>query len=463
MTPDGASLRLIPAEAVDAFDVLSAVLRTATDVTISLRQDGTIQAAVLNASNSRSHGLSDWVGHHISTVITAESQVKLDRAMAAAQKMSESGTLDLPPMELNHLDSTGFEMPVRYRFVKVKEDETVLMLGQDLTAISDAQQALVRTQHALETEHRNDRERNTLYRVLKSRTQDCFLYLSERSGRILDITDAAATLFGTTAKDALDKPFGRILGDFGATLDTLLSSERHHSDPIKALLPNGTEAAISAERFRTANDLVALVHISTEPGATVQEPWSLFTSATPDAAILLDSSGNIQAANPSALSLLEKAQVSDVIGLPMSEILSRGNVDWSVLRETITEFGTVQAYETSIQTGFDTKVPVMLSAARIVGQDQISYGISLRLTSTLDLSEGMPLNDPDSVAELVGKVSLKDIVSQTTDVIEKICIETAIKLTKNNRFAAAEMLSLSRQSLYVKLRKYGLIGKSDDE
>ena len=32
-----------------------------------------------------------------------------------------------------------------------------------------------------------------------------------------------------------------------------------------------------------------------------------------------------------------------------------------------------------------------------------------------------------------------------------MCIETAVELTRNNRVAAAEMLGLSRQSLYVKL------------
>ena len=37
-----------------------------------------------------------------------------------------------------------------------------------------------------------------------------------------------------------------------------------------------------------------------------------------------------------------------------------------------------------------------------------------------------------------------------------------MRLTDNNRVAAAEMLGLSRQSLYVKLRKYGLIKPSED-
>ena len=53
---------------------------------------------------------------------------------------------------------------------------------------------------------------------------------------------------------------------------------------------------------------------------------------------------------------------------------------------------------------------------------------------------------------------LRDIVAETTEIIEKMCIETALDLTGNNRVAAAELLSLSRQSLYVKLRKFGIAG-----
>ena len=45
---------------------------------------------------------------------------------------------------------------------------------------------------------------------------------------------------------------------------------------------------------------------------------------------------------------------------------------------------------------------------------------------------------------------------EATDVIERLCIEAALNLTGDNRASAAEMLGLSRQSLYVKLRRYGL-------
>jgi DNA-binding NtrC family response regulator len=66
------------------------------------------------------------------------------------------------------------------------------------------------------------------------------------------------------------------------------------------------------------------------------------------------------------------------------------------------------------------------------------------------------------IVELVGSAPLKDIVAQTADVVEMLCIQTAVELTRNNRVAAAEMLGLSRQSLYVKLRKYGIMGRESD-
>jgi len=70
-----------------------------------------------------------------------------------------------------------------------------------------------------------------------------------------------------------------------------------------------------------------------------------------------------------------------------------------------------------------------------------------------------PLTLPRSVeqlTELVGRVPLKDLVRDTTDVIERMCIEAALELTKDNRASATEMLGLSSQSLYSKLRRYGL-------
>jgi DNA-binding NtrC family response regulator len=66
------------------------------------------------------------------------------------------------------------------------------------------------------------------------------------------------------------------------------------------------------------------------------------------------------------------------------------------------------------------------------------------------------------MTELVGRMPLKDIVRETTDLIEQLCIEAALQLTGDNRASAAEMLGLSRQSLYIKLRRFDLVDGSID-
>lgn len=44
-----------------------------------------------------------------------------------------------------------------------------------------------------------------------------------------------------------------------------------------------------------------------------------------------------------------------------------------------------------------------------------------------------------------------------------MCIEAALKMSDQSRASAAEMLGLSRQSLYVKLRRYGIGEGGDDD
>ena len=62
----------------------------------------------------------------------------------------------------------------------------------------------------------------------------------------------------------------------------------------------------------------------------------------------------------------------------------------------------------------------------------------------------------DQLTELVGRISLKEIVRESTDMIERLCIEAALAYTSDNRASAAEILGVSRQSLYSKLHRHGL-------
>jgi DNA-binding NtrC family response regulator len=57
------------------------------------------------------------------------------------------------------------------------------------------------------------------------------------------------------------------------------------------------------------------------------------------------------------------------------------------------------------------------------------------------------------------------MVRESTDIFERLAIEAALRLTNDNRASAAQILGLSRQGLYMKLRRYGIgdLGNSGGE
>ena len=64
--------------------------------------------------------------------------------------------------------------------------------------------------------------------------------------------------------------------------------------------------------------------------------------------------------------------------------------------------------------------------------------------------------------ETVGKTPLRKLVKSTVEVVEQHYVRAALQLADGNRTTAAEILGLSRQSLYAKLDRYNLNDKESD-
>jgi transcriptional regulator PpsR len=120
----------------------------------------------------------------------------------------------------------------------------------------------------------------------------------------------------------------------------------------------------------------------------------------------------------------------------------------------------VRFFATTLRGEYGSSTEVEISAVAVELQGQSWLGFAMRNVERRRVADARPVRElPRSVeqmTELVGRVSLRELVRETTDVIERLCIEAALELTGDNRASAAEMLGLSRQSLYVKLRRYGL-------
>jgi transcriptional regulator PpsR len=249
----------------------------------------------------------------------------------------------------------------------------------------------------------------------------------------------------------------------GSGAPPLVATSRRNRTPLK----------IHSTVFRAAGRVTLLCRLEADVRSeTVGEELSVNLRALYDrgidAVVFTDSRGGIRGANEAFLNLLDIPSLAALSGKSISDFLVRGTVDLRILIDGTSRSGRVRQFSTRLETAFGSQRPVDISVASLGERVDPVYGFVLRDTSRADTASAAAANPASgdvsrNVMDLVGASPLKDIVAATTDVIEKMCIETAVELTRNNRVAAAEMLGLSRQSLYVKLRKYNLLSKSGQD
>lgn len=455
---------------------LGGILAAAADLTVMIAGDGTIQSLVLNERSSDLGKLDHWVGRSFRDFLTTESLPKFESLIERVRKGTYAGR----PVELNHRDNAVWDFPIQYTLHEVSVPGTYLMIGRDLRPVAETQRQLVQAQIALERGYEAQREFDSRYRLLLATVTDAIVLVSLSDGRITDVNDHAADLLGSGRKELVGNVLatqfqGTRRGDLEASLTSAALSDGLVSLDL-TVQRGGAEVTLFPSVFRVGGDRVAICRIvrrAAEPqapsGALPRLLEALYAEAT-EAIVFTDAAGAIRSANDRFLAMIDAADLGEVKGRNIADFLSRGQVDFGVVSENTARSGHVRRYATEFVSDLGTRMPVELSAASLKDGAERQIAFVAREAGRIDAGRA-PTPTPgatDSAAQqnildLVGSASLKEIVAETNDVIEKLCIETAIRLTNNNRVAAAEMLGLSRQSLYVKLRKYDLVKKSEEE
>lgn len=452
-------------------EMLSEIVSTAADISLLISAEERVVAVMVNPAHPAFGREDTWVGKPLSSVVTDESYEKLSKRF---------GTIGQPgartvAVEVNHVDQSLWEFPVRYSLHRLGRDNTVLMMGRDMRPVAEMQQQLVMAQLALERDYEAQREMDTRYRVLMEATRDSIVVLAMSSGRIVDLNAAAALMLGASRQElvgvSIAQEFeGRRRSEFLESLSNTASADS--AMPVELIARRSQhKVRVVPKLFRAAGErlmmcrLEAPEQVSSPHVETIDTLERLFQEGV-DAMVLLDQDGIITAANDAFLKLSDSTHLASVRGRTLADFLARGGVDLRVVLDNTRRTRQLRMYATRILSEFKGEIPVEISATFLGDRPKPAFGLVLRDASRSEMlrKPGFVTSDDGmrSVMELVGSSSLKDIVAETTDVVEKMCIQTAVELTRNNRVAAAEMLGLSRQSLYVKLRKYGLLGKDDE-
>lgn len=452
---------------------LIGIVASTSDITLLVAADGTIRSVLTNASTSDFGKLDHWIGRNIRSFLTSESVPKLDKAL---DRLARG---DAPPrsVELNHRDNAVWDFPIQYSFHPLEGESGVLMIGRDLRPVAETQRQLVQAQIALERGYEAQRDFDSRYRMLLATVSDAIVLVSLGDGRIADLNEHAADLLGQPRRDLLGSVFaGQMNGTSRAELEArlLVAAVADGEGPLR-VEPRAGRAPILVHPtvFRSGNDRLAmcrLVRVGASAAAAdggLSAPLRALFDAGVDALVFTRPDGVISHASDRFLAMVDAPDLTAVRDRSLAEFLLRGPVDLNVVLDNVRRTGRMRLYASEIVGDFGARTQVELSATSLGEAGEGLIGFVLR-----DAVRAEAIRRPaaegegaaqQNILELVGQASLKEIVAETSDVIERLCIETAIRLTNNNRVAAAEMLGLSRQSLYVKLRKYDILKKGEDE
>lgn len=450
-------------KAAELFDTLDAdaamkLAMVAGDVTLVLDDTGTILDAAFDPREFPA--FAGWVGTNWIETVTDESRPKIMEMLAAARRGEVQHW-----RQVNHPSRDG-DVPIRYAVLSVNGGEHRIAFGRDLREAGKLQQRLLQVQQSLERDYLRMRQLEARYRMLFERSTEPVMIVEAATLRIREANPAAHVLVGARATSLPGKKLLTFIDKNSHEALQALVGAALVSDtvsPGRIRIARGAREVMASITGFTQDRgqflLVRLVLASDRPAADFSPVLDL-VDQMPDAFVVANSNLEIVTANAAFVELLQAASVDQLRGRHLSESIGRPGIDLDLIEGQIDQHGAARNVATVLRVGHDVEgEPVELSAVRTAGDDAY-YGfvirpIGRRLRDLPPNAADLP-RSVEQLTDLVGRMSLKDIVRESTDLIERLCIEAALSYTSDNRASAAEILGLSRQSLYSKLHRYGL-------
>ena len=456
--------------AAELFDTLDAdaamkFAMVAGDVTLILDDTGTILDAAYDPDEYP--GFENWVGTNWIETVTDESRPKIMEMLAAARRGEMQHW-----RQVNHPSREG-DVPIRYAVLSVNGGEHRIAFGRDLREAGRLQARLLQVQQSLERDYMRMRQLESRYRMLFEQSAEPVLIVEAQTLRIREANASAHTLTGARPGTLQGKKLLALLDkDSRDAMQTIvgaaLSSDSVSPIPVQ-MAKAAREVHASISGFTQDRGQFLMVRLMPQgDGEVVETPSPVLDliEEMPDSFVIADGQLNLINANHAFVEMVQAASVDQVRGRHLSEWIGRPGIDLDLIEGQVAQHGAARNVSTVLRIGMDEDgEPVELSAVRSGGEDSL-YGfvirpIGRRLRDLPPGTEDLP-RSVEQLTDLVGRMSLKDIVRESTDLIERLCIEAALSYTSDNRASAAEILGLSRQSLYSKLHRYGLGNLSGD-
>ncbi len=445
-------------------DAAARLVTAASDIALVIDSKGVVRDVAFGSEEFSKDGFGDWVGQRWIETVTIESRRKVEELIAEAD-----ANVMTRWRQINHPSLRGPDVPVRYAAVKVGSNGRVVVVGRDLRNIAVLQQRLVDAQQTTEREYARLRHAETRYRLLFQISSEAVLIIDAVTQKIIDANPAAGQLLVKGTKKLAGRAFTDLFDAAGQKkVNTYLTAVRTSgkTEEIRVRLGDPKlDVAVSATMFRqeqTSNLLVRLSPANQATSAWLRSQSRLFdvVEKLPDGFVVTDLDRRVLTANLVFVEMTQMGTSEQIQGEPIDRWLGRHSVDTDVLIKNLSERGEIRNFATVIRGEYGSTSDVEVSAVAVTGTEQPCYGLTIRSVGhrqdVTNIGQRTMPRSVEQLTELVGRVALKDLVRESTDLIERLCIEAALELTRDNRASAAEMLGLSRQGFYSKLRRHGL-------
>jgi len=453
-------------------DKIDGLLTTLSDIIFVTDFQGDIQSIQVNGRDLKRLDLSTWQGKNIHSLATIDSQDKVQQLLSVtADDTSHTWR------HVNFVSPDNVDMPLQLLPVVFAQSQQLWLFGRDLSGVSQMQRRLVESHQSMERDYLRLRHMEARYRLLFDSVAEPMLVVDVTQRRVMEANHSAQLVF----KDILKRLPGS---------DVAQCFETTSSEALDALLrsaqTSGRTESARVRSLKAEQDCMLHVSVFVQEGGPQfllrlqssfvssssmmkrhSEQW--FSSALENAPVgfmVSDRNGVILATNLEICAMLGLSVSSQLIGKNIEDYLERGQVDLGVLLNNLRQLRTLRGYATELRTVAGVQLAVEISAVTLGGNEP-AYGFFIRdiqLGRARDKTATSGMADSvEQLSQLVGRMPMKDIVGETSTMIERMCIQAALALTHNNRASAAEMLGLSRQSLYVKLHRYGMVSETDSE
>jgi transcriptional regulator PpsR len=469
-----------PRETLGDLDAQAAasVIATAADVAFVINARGTILDVAFPRAELESEFADayDCIGRSWADMLVEESRPKVRALLDEA-----TGTTTSRWRQLNHRSASGSEFPILYSVVKIGVSDRFVAVGRDLRTLATLQQRLVEAQMSMERDYSRLRHVETRYRILFQTATEPVLVVDAATDKVVEANPAATRLFGDSVGRMVGSGFPSNISSEGMqslrALSTSVRAGLGVEDLHIRLTDTSQEFVVSTSLFRQAASAFYLVRFTPSHIQSAMPQLSAgsarltkFARNAPDGLVVTDVDGRVLSVNAAFLQMAQLITEDQPRGEELDRWLGRSDVDMRVVIANLRQHGSVHLFSTVLRGELGAAIDVEVSGISQLDGDEMSFGFAIRnvgrrLVSTSASDQTTLTRSPEQLKDLIGRVPLKDIVRDTTDVIERLSIEAALELTGDNRAAAAEMLGLSRQSLYVKLRRFGLAdaaGENDD-